>query len=167
MLAFLPAPDPLPRPPRPERRTWRTVLLLSAAAAAIASMRPWIEVQFHRLFGAVSGPPGWQSTAGFTCLCTSLLVAVMALAETQHRATHQAVRPGSLLLVVISALALALEWWDGPGQIRGVSASWTAAFWLLATAVPLLLLACSRRCAALSRPAGGASADYSSSGPPT
>ncbi len=148
VLAFLPAPDPLP-PPADDGRGWRPVLLVSATLAAFATMRPWVRVQFPQLFGHHVGPPGWQSSAGFTCLCTCALVGMLALAETDSLETHQAVRPASVLLVAISALAFALEWGDGPGHLRGVSAVWTWAFWLTATSLPLLLLACAQRCRAL------------------
>lgn len=148
MPAFVPAPDPLPAPADDGRR-WRPLLLASAALAACATMRPWVRVQFARLFGDHDGPPGWHSSAGFTCLCTCALVALLALAETSSRTTHQAVRPASLLLVVLAALAFAFEWSDGPGLLRGVSAAWTWAFWLVAASLPLLVLACAQRCRAL------------------
>lgn len=151
MLTFLPAPDPSsgPTPAGRDHAAWRRVLLVSAALAAFATTRPWVQVQFERLFGMHSGPPGWQSSAGFTCLCSSLLVAIMALAETSSRTTQQAARPASLLLVGISALSLLLEWWDGPGLVRGVSATWTYAFWLLLASLPALLAACAFRWAAM------------------
>lgn len=159
MPTFLPSPDPAHDPqsaPEPDNVWWRRVLLASAALAAFATTRPWVQVQFDRLFGMHSGPPGWQSSAGFTCLCTCLLVAIMALAETSSKVTQQAARPASLLLVGISALALTLEWWDGPGMVRGVTATWTYAFWLLLGSVPVLLAACTLRCAAVTpRPTRG------------
>lgn len=148
MLAFLPTPDPMPQP-APASGRWRGVLLVSTALGAFATTQPWIQVQFARLFGPLQGPPGWQSSAGFTCLCTYLLVATMTLAETSAKVTHQAVRPASLLLVAVSTVALALECWEGPGHLRGVTACWTYAFWLLAGCVPALLMACTLRCAEL------------------
>jgi hypothetical protein len=161
VLAF--APDPDPPPPRDGARKWRGWLLLAAAVTAVATAPPWVEVSFARLFGVLAGPPGWQTSAGFTCLCTCLLVAVMTLAETQAPATHHAVRPASLLLVAVCTAALALEWADGPGMLRGVSATWTGAFWLVLGAVPVLLAICFVRWTAAARSTGG----YSSSGPPT
>lgn len=145
MFAFVPAPRP-PRPPTPRGAFWRRVLLASAAATAFATTQPWIAVQFGRLFGDHLGPPGWQSSAGFTCLCTCLLVAMLALAETRAKSTQEASRPASAFLTALCAVALAVEWTAGPGQLRGVSARWTAAFWLAAASVPALLVACLARC---------------------
>lgn len=145
MLAFAPAPRP-PRPPAPGGTFGRRVVLVSATAAALATTQPWIAVQFERLFGAHPGPPGWQSNAGFTCLCTCLLVAMLAVAETRAKSTQEATRPASAFLTALCALALAVEWGAGPGQLRGVTATWTAAFWLALTSVPALLVACLARC---------------------
>jgi hypothetical protein len=73
---------PTPSGPEPhvgsDPKRLRPLLLLTAALVALASLRPWLQVQFGRLFGHHDGPPGWHSSAGFTCLCTSLLVAVLA-----------------------------------------------------------------------------------------
>jgi hypothetical protein len=143
VLAFLPSPEPTPPPG--EAQPWRRWLFASAAAAALATGWPWVQVSFERLFGALLGPPGWRSSAGFTCLCTCLLVAMMALAETQARSTHQAARPASVLLVAVAAAALLFEWLDGPGTLRGVTAQWTWAFWVVASATGALLFACTRR----------------------
>ncbi|MFY9343758.1 MAG: hypothetical protein WAT39_14815 [Planctomycetota bacterium] len=163
MPAFLPEPDSTPAAAAGPARG-RGLLLVSAAIAALATMQPWIQVRFVRLFGEHSGPPGWQTSAGFTCLCTCALVAVMALAETPSRSTWQAVRPASTMLVAVSALAVALQWWDGPGQLRGVTAAWTFAFWFAAAGTAALLACCVVR----GRPAGRRPAlDQSSSGPPT
>jgi hypothetical protein len=145
------APDPAPRPHREPPRAWRRLLLASAGAAAVATALPWVRVEFERLFGRLHGPPGWHSPAGFTCLCTCLLVALMALAETNADATRQAVRPASLMLVAVSAAVLLREWLEGPGTLRGVSATWTIAFWLVAVSVPVLLAVCFARWAALPR----------------
>lgn len=150
MLAFAPAPRP-PRPPSPRGALWRRVLLASAAAAVFATTQPWVLVRFERLFGVHFGPPGWRSTAGFTCLCTCLLVGMLAVAETRARSTQEAARPASAVLVAVSTLALLHEWRDGPGLLRGVTADWTQAFWLLAASVPALLLACLMRCRELAR----------------
>jgi hypothetical protein len=126
----------------------------SATAAAAVSMLPWIRVRFESLFGSHLGPPGWHSSAGFTCLCTSALVAVMAMAESGTPLSQRAVRPGSLMLVGISTLVLACEWTAGPGHLRGVSAAWTGWFYVLLASLPILLAACTLRwLAAASRPA--------------
>lgn len=155
VIAFQPARDPRPSPAS-DSPLWRRLLLASAAVAAFATTQPWVRVQFARLWGVHVGPPGWQSSAGFTCFCTCALVAILTLSETASRATQQAVRPASLLLVVISMLALVFECWDGPGHVRGLTAVWTYAFWLLCGSLPALLWACTRRCAATgSRPITG------------
>ncbi|MBL8732542.1 MAG: hypothetical protein JNN13_09260 [Planctomycetes bacterium] len=143
-MNLLPAPG-LPPAPAPEPSKWRWLLYGSAAAVAIASCRPWICVRFTRLFGDHLGPPAWQGTAGFTCLTTAMLVAVLALAETGSARTQVAVRPASLLLVTIAALLLLGEAFAGPGTLRGVSAMWTGAFYAAAVAVLLLLAACGMR----------------------
>ncbi len=152
-------PEPRDRGPRDDRDSpFTTLLFVSAGIAAFAATRPWTRVQFERLFGEHLGPPGWQSTAGFTCLCTSALVAVMALAESNTRSARAAVRPASLLLCSLASAVLLWRWASGPGWLRGVSACWTWAFWLGLVAVPALLAACALRVRAQR---------YSSSGPPT
>ncbi|MBL8756560.1 MAG: hypothetical protein JNK15_24915 [Planctomycetes bacterium] len=140
---------PSPAGPKPNEdadpRPFRPLLLVAAAIVAIASLRPWLQVQFVRLFGEHDGPPGWHSSAGFTCLCTSMLVAVLACSESRAIETQRAARPGSLLLVLLATLAVGCEWWQGPGLLRGVSARWTVAFWLVLAASVALLFACVRR----------------------
>lgn len=133
---------------------YRSALFASAAVAAFATMHPWVRVRFDRLFGEHWGPPGWQSSAGFTCLTTCALVVIMTMAETTAKLTHQAVRPGSAMLVIVCTLTMLLQWWDGPGHLRGVTASWTFAFWATIAATPALLAACLLRwqnCAARTR----------------
>jgi hypothetical protein len=121
------------------------LLFMSVALVVVAGTRPWIRVQFERLFGELHGPPGWQSQAGFTCFCSAMLIAVMTLAESSTTTTQRAVRPASLLLAVLSALTLGYEWLQGPGQLRGVSARWTWAFWLTAAVMTVLVASCGRR----------------------
>lgn len=154
-FAFAPTPQPPRRQPSAGGR-WRRTLYASAALAAFATTQPWIAVRFERLFGAHFGPPGWQSSAGFTCLCSCLLVAMMAMAETKARATQDATRPASVLLIGFSALALGYEWRAGPGLLRGVTATWTIAWWLLALSVPTLLAVCLLRCRSAPGEAPGA-----------
>lgn len=147
-------PKPSRQHPFRERPFWRRVLFIAAAITAFAAMRPWIEVQFTRMWGELSGPPGWQTSAGFTCLCTSALVAVMALAETQTRTTRQAVRPASLLLAVVMTLSLFLHVLRGPGLLRGVTATWTYSFYIGGATALTVLLACAVRYAATAGKAG-------------
>lgn len=147
LFHFAPTPDSPAQNAGSDPSRGRSMLLGAAAVTIAASMLPWVRVQFEGLFGRHAGPPGWQSSAGFTCLCTCLLVAMLAMAETKAKVTQQAARPGSLLLVVLATLTLALEWWQGPGFLGGVSACWTFAFWTGMAACPLLLIACVRRCA--------------------
>jgi len=137
-----PRPGPAPHGDHP---SWLWLLFGSAAAAAICSMLPWIRVRFVGLWGDHVGPPGWHNSAGFTCLCTTALVTVMALAESGTPSSQSAVRPGSLLLVAITTLVLGLEWSGGPGSMRGVTASWTTWFYLLLASVPVLLTVCALR----------------------
>ena len=146
-----------PKPPRNfapgERPMWRTVLFVAAIATAVTATQPWIRVQFVSLFGQVLGPPAWQdSTTGFTCLCTSALVAVMALVETQTHSAKQAVRPASLLLVAVMALSLLLYLLRGPGMLRGVTATWTFSLYLGTVGSVALLLACVARFRAMQPP---------------
>lgn len=148
-MLFRPETPPNPRRPGDPAGHYAWLLFGSAAVLAFAGTRPWVRVQFERLFGDLHGPPGWQSQAGFTCFCSSLLIAIMALAETSTATTQRAVRPASLLLAVLSALALGYEWHQGPGMLRGVSARWTWAFWLAAATMPALVAACGLRSARL------------------
>ncbi|MEO6598035.1 MAG: hypothetical protein ABIP94_25100 [Planctomycetota bacterium] len=148
-MRFLPDPErPVPAP-EAERPVWLWMLFASAATAAFGATLPWLRVKFELLFGEHMGPPGWHSSAGFTCLFTCLMVAVMALGETGSATTRQAVRPGSLFLVTVACLALALEWWNGPGTLRGVSAQRTLWFYLACIGVPVLLATCAVRWAAV------------------
>jgi hypothetical protein len=156
MLRFLPEPAPPDPLPSRERRLWTFLLFAAAAVTAIATRWPWLRVKFERLFavhaqGSGLGPPGWQSTAGFTCLCTSLLVAVMALAETGSPTSRQAVRPGSLLLAGIALVALLFDGLQGPGSLRGVSAVWTGWYYVAWVSLPILVSTCLLRWAVLRR----------------
>ncbi|MCR9244008.1 MAG: hypothetical protein NXI31_03180 [bacterium] len=138
-MNFLPSPDPDRLPLRPEPPAWLWALCASAAVLVLATRWPWTEVAFQRLFSAATGPPGWQSTAGFTCACAGAFAVILALVETQSKASKQAARPGSLMIVAIAALMLAFDVIRGPGMLRGVSAAWTFWFWLACAAVPVLL----------------------------
>lgn len=140
-MHFLPTPEgPAPAPVR-EPRWWGRLLLVAAALTVVATRAPWLQVKFERLFGAHSGPPGWETPAGFTCLCTSMMVAMMALVESGSRESQLAVRPGSLMLTAIALLTLALAAVQGPGDLRSVSASWTGWFYLACATTPLLCYA--------------------------
>lgn len=135
--------------PRRERPFWRRLLFVAAAATVIAATRPWIRVEFTTLFGEVFGPPAWQNTtAGFTCLCTSALLAVMALIETRTTTTREAVRPASLLLAAVMTLSVVLYISRGPGMLRGVSAMWTLSLYIGTATSFLVLAACAVRFAA-------------------
>lgn len=146
MLPFVPRRDrDRPLPPRRERPLWRGVLYVSAAGACLAAMRPWTRIRFpllHDVHHDPFGPPAWQSTVGFTCLCTAALVAVMTLGETRTPATQQSVRPASLLLVSLALLSLLFDWQRGPADLRGVSAVWTWAYYAALVCLPTLWTAC-------------------------
>ena len=135
---------------------WKATLFGAAATAAIASCQPWLRVRFDRLFGEVFGPPGWQTSAGFTCLCTSALLAVMTAAETKTQRSRSAIRPASLLLASVMACAVTAHLLRGPGMLRGVSVTWTASAYTCAAAPIALLAACAARFLAYRRhlPAG-------------
>ncbi|MBM4060768.1 MAG: hypothetical protein FJ265_06700 [Planctomycetes bacterium] len=144
-MRFLGDPEPMPAAPPRERRLWVLVLLASALATAVATRWPWVRVKFERLFQAHLGPPGWQSTVGFTCLSTSLFVAVMALVETTSPGSKHAVRPGSLMLCCIALAMLGFAVLEGPGDLGGVSAAWTPWFYVACVGLPVLCLVCLRR----------------------
>jgi hypothetical protein len=142
----------LPLRPLPERRSWAWLVLATAALTALAARGPWLEVRFDRLFGAISAPPAWNSTVGFTCLCSSLLVLVLTLVESDTPSARRAVRPGSLMVVTIALGSLCVWAFGGPGMLRGVSARWTTWFYLAALCLPLLFFGCLRRWLALAGP---------------
>lgn len=144
-MQFRPEPEPPPPPPPVERPVWRWLLYGSAAGAALATRWPWQQVKFERLFGEAQGPPAWQSTAGGTCLATSLLLLVLTIAETDAKTSHRAVRPSSLLLATLALGSFLLAAAQGPGSVRGTTAVWTWWFWLEALALPALWLACFAR----------------------
>ena len=148
-MQFHPDPPPLAPPPSRESPLWGRLLLLSAAVTALATRWPWLRVKFERLFGEHSGPPGWQTTVGFTCLCTSLMVAMMTLVESGTPASRQAVRPGSLLLVGIALVTLVFSGLQGPGTLGSVSADWTGWFYTACISLPVLSLACLQRWTAM------------------
>ncbi|MFO1077729.1 MAG: hypothetical protein U1E73_08380 [Planctomycetota bacterium] len=143
-MLFQPSPPPPGERP-PTHRGPIALLFLAAGIAALSTRWPWVQIKFERLFPGVTGPVAWQTKAGFTCLCTSLLVAVMALAESGTPESLRAVRPGSLMLVSLAVLALGAEWLAGPGELRGASAVRTFWFHVACFAVPLLFLVCWRR----------------------
>jgi hypothetical protein len=147
-LRFQPDPEPLPARER-EHPGWRWLLLASAVVGVVCSTSPWVRVHFLRLFGTHDGPPGWQSSAGFTCLCSCAMVAVLAFVETETVSSRHAVRPASLLLAGLSTMVIAFEWSAGPGVLRGVSATWTPWFYVVLVSTPLLLAACVRRWASV------------------
>jgi hypothetical protein len=144
-MRFLPDPDPPAPQPGKEAPIWAIVLFASAVITGLATRWPWICVKFERLFGSHSGPPAWQSTVGFTCLCTSLMVAVMALAESGTPASRQAVRPGSLLLALLALATLVAAGFAGPGNVGNVSGAWTSWFYVACTSLPVLAFVCLRR----------------------
>jgi hypothetical protein len=148
-MQFSAAPEPRRAPPPSEQGWWLPVLFLSAVAITLATRWPWIQVQFERLWQHHDGPPGWHTTAGFTCLCTSALVAIMAMAETKTPSSRQAARPGSLMIVTIAVTALAFEAVKGAGTLRGVSAIWTPWFYVTCAALPIMLAICLQRWRAL------------------
>jgi hypothetical protein len=144
-MQFRPEPELPPPPPPAERALWSRLLYGSAAGAALATRWPWQQVKFERLFGEAQGHPAWQSTAGGTCLATSLLLLVLAVAETDNMTSRRAVRPSSLLLATLALGSFLLAVVQGPGSVRGTTAVWTAWFWLEALCLPLLWLACFAR----------------------
>ena len=95
-----------PLPAGPSSANPRALLFALAVAAMAAALRPWITVRFPRLFGDIDGPPAWQSSAGFTCLCASALVAVLAMLETDAVATRKAVRPASAFLACVASVVV-------------------------------------------------------------
>ena len=153
-MRFLPEPDPPESSPGREAPVWVIVLFASAVVTSLATRWPWIQVKFERLFGSHSGPPAWQSTVGFTCLSTSLMVAVMALAESGTPSSRHAVRPGSLLLAVLALATLVASGFAGPGTFGNVSAAWTPWFYVACVSLPVLSFVCLRRWAMLRRRAG-------------
>jgi hypothetical protein len=142
--------DPLFDSPQREKAFWRRLLFIASAVTAIAATRPWTRVEFTTLFGEIFGPAAWQgTTAGFTCLCTSALLAVMTLIETRTRTTQKAVRPASLMLATIMVLSMVLHLGRGPGTLRGVTATWTLSLYLSTAASAVVLAACAARFAAM------------------
>ncbi|MCK5944244.1 MAG: hypothetical protein KAI24_19815 [Planctomycetes bacterium] len=144
---------------RRERPFWRIALFAAAVTGVIAASQPWVRVRFERLFGELFGPPAWQTSAGFTCLCTCALVAVITLAETHTRSAQRAVRPASLLLAGVMALSVLLYVLRGPGMLRGVSAAWTTSLYVGSAACFVLLAACIVRFCRARAPRARRSAD--------
>lgn len=141
-MQFLPTPrrpDPAPLRDHP---LFRWALLACAASIALCSLLPWIRLHADQLWGSFGDPPGWQSSAGFTCLCTCALVLLLALIEDGSPTSQRAVRPGSMMLVAAAAVALWLQWQHGPGTLRGLWASWTGWFYTALVLAPVLLSVC-------------------------
>lgn len=150
-MRYLPTPPPPDPVPFREHRLWTGLLLGSAAVTVLATRWPWLRVKFERLFQDGGAPAAWQSTAGFTCLASSLMIAVMALVESGSETSRQAVRPGSLMLAGIALLTLAATLVAGPGELRGVTATWTPWFYVACGSLPILTMVCLRRYANLRR----------------
>jgi hypothetical protein len=141
-MQFLPTPRrPDPEPPR-DHPACRWLLFASAAAITLCCLLPWVRLQAEQLWGSFGDAPGWQSSAGFTCLCTGALVLLLAMIEDGTPTSQRAVRPGSMMLVAAAGLALLLQWHQGPGTLRGIWATWTAWFYAVLALVPLLLSVC-------------------------
>lgn len=152
MLLFTesPPPEAINRFSRRENPFWRVLLILAAIATVVAATQPWTQVKFVIQFGEVYAQPAWQATtAGFTCLCTPALIAVITLIETRTRTAREAVRPASMILAVIMSLSLAIHILRGPGTLRGVGATWTLSLFLAAASCGTLLIACAIRLSAI------------------
>jgi hypothetical protein len=170
-MQFVPTSEPAATPPhRRESLAWFRVLVVAGLASALLTRWPWTRVAFERLFGAHDGPPAFHSTAGFTCLCASLLIVVVALAETGAPRAREAARAGSATLAGLALLVLAFRVAAGPGSVRGVSASWTPWLFAACASVAAMACACAYRYRLDRRRARGARASaadvQSSSGPP-
>ena len=131
-MQFRSEPDAPKRGVPPDHRR-RALLLAAIALVVLACLRPWSWVSFETLVPDVLGPVGWRTPAGFTCVLCHLLVAMLTLLEPGP--ARAAVRDGSLLLVTAAALVLAHRWLLGPGELRGLEASWTFAFYATASLV--------------------------------
>lgn len=135
-MRFRTEPPPPPRGLPPDRRR-RRLLLVAIGLVVLACTRPWSWVSFAALLPDVLGPVGWRTPAGFTCILCHLLVALLTMLDPGP--ARAAVRDGSLLLVTAAALVLAHRWLLGPGELRGLEASWTIAFYGTASFVLLAL----------------------------
>ncbi len=117
------------------------LLLGACALLVVAAAFPWTRIQATSLWGEVELPPAARTTTGFTCVTTALLTALIVLAEGTSQDARQAVRSASLMLMGLSLATLAWRLIDGPGLIRGVSASHTGWFFLALFAAVLGALA--------------------------
>lgn len=137
------APDPSPPPSRrPEApRSSRWFLHCACIVAVVAAIQPWLRVAFPGLFLDHFGPPGWQSTPGFTCLMTALMVLLITLIESGTTHSKAAVQPARALLTAVAGVVMAATAWAGPGVMRGTTAAWTHWFWAAAAAVAAMLAA--------------------------
>jgi hypothetical protein len=134
------------REPAPTSAPRSAGLLLGCCAlAAAATAFPWIRVRLSSLWGDFSGPIGMHTNAGFTCVTTCLLTALLVLAEGRTAPAREAVRTGCLLLMAAAGCTLAWRLWDGPGSLRGATAAHTGWFFLSAIAVAAGIVACRLR----------------------
>ena len=127
----------------PAARTLGRALVACCAVTVVTAAFPWTQIQVTSLWGELQGPIGARTNTGFTCLMTSLLTALLVLSEGRSAPAREAVRSACIVLMGVAALALLWRAWQGPGLLRGGSATHSSWFFAAAVAVGLAVL-CSR-----------------------
>jgi len=103
-------------------------LQCACGVAILTACFPWTHILHTRLWGPGDGPRGLETTAGFTVLMASVLCLLLSLLEDRNPHASDAVRPGVLATMIAAGLSLALTMRDGPGNLGGVTASFTGWF---------------------------------------
>ncbi|MGE3173552.1 MAG: hypothetical protein AB7O97_13090 [Planctomycetota bacterium] len=144
------------RPDRPLWPRWPTsrplarALLGCCMVAVVTTAFPWVRILVPSLWGEVLGPVAARTDAGFTCVTTCLLTALLVLVEGSGAQTREAVRTGCLLMMAIAAAVIGWRLLIGPGELRGVSMAHSGWFFAAVAAVAVGVVLCQLR---LPRPA--------------
>ncbi len=116
------------------------LLVGCCALTVLTAAFPWSRVDAAWWFGDFQAPIAVHTTAGFTCLMTCVLTALLVLSEGRTAAAREAVRTGCLLLTSAAATVLLWRLWEGPGYLRGAPTVHSGWFVVAAVAVGAALV---------------------------
>lgn len=109
----------------PRTARWlRIALILACTGAIITTKWPWLRLSLS----ATDLAPGYRSRIGSTCLISCILLLLLTSIETRSRRAREAVRPATAFVAGVTAIAFAIEVWQGPEYSSGLKANWTAWF---------------------------------------
>ena len=121
----------------PPARGTGKALITACGVAIVACSFPWSEVAVPSLWGEGPGPRGLHTTAGFTCLITCVLCAMLTAFEGASAQTREASRTACVTVMAIAAIAIAQRILRGAGALHGFTAVHTHWFWWAVIAVTI------------------------------